>query len=534
MIIMKINEIFEKNINYNDRKVITTVNTDYFKLINEFSFTNCVLENFSKFFSFYNSQLENPKHNAVLISGKTETGKTYFLRIISSLLNNAIEINNETPFNYIKKIGKLNDDYLEMIEKNQNISRDVIYFNFDSKFYSNKNSILDCLFSEFNEIRGFCNCLPFVANFEKQLCLKNMFDDFKLEFKRIHGKEWEEVRDVFFFIYDDIIESAINIGFLNDDEAEKWFNNVEDYEFSIDEFCEEVNSYCEIKGNNHHILYFIDELNASISFNEKLIMEFQEVMDEISKKCNGKIFIIATSQLSLNKIDSNLSEFKLPSFNNIFETELFFNLENIIEAIKLSLLSKKSNVEYELIDDFNNNVELFNSMYFENFDIRKNDFVEWYPFLNYQFYLFIEILENFFKKITSKAFITWGKGRYNYFNYYQRVLNEFDYNEYGCLISFNLFFNVFDLISNQRKIFDNIKENKIIQEFDLEILKVIFMLDFTDEINTTSKNITTLMISNIKEDPFEFNKKIDESLERLMKENFIEKNKNSYNFIHNY
>ena len=136
MIIMKINEIFEKNINYNDRKVITTVNTDYFKLINEFSFTNCVLENFSKFFSFYNSQLENPKHNAVLISGKTETGKTYFLRIISSLLNNAIEINNETPFNYIKKIGKLNDDYLEMIEKNQNISRDVIYFNFDWKKYS--------------------------------------------------------------------------------------------------------------------------------------------------------------------------------------------------------------------------------------------------------------------------------------------------------------------------------------------------------------------------------------------------------------
>ena len=529
---MEINEIFEKNIN---RDIIVNVQVsdsskDYLiKLINEFSFTKSVLKNLSEFFSFYNSQLKSPKSNAVLISGKIGTGKSFFLKILSLLLNDNIEINNESSLNYIKT-EKLNDNLLNNIRKNQYTSKDSILFNFDSKitYYGNK-SILNCLFNEFNKIRGFCDYYPFVAYFEKQLCLKNMFDDFKLEFKRVYGEEWEDIRNDFFFIFTELIESTINIGFLDENEAEEWFNNLyECYEFSVDEFCEEINKYCEIKGNNHHIIFFIDELMASILYDKDLLIEFQDLMNQLSKNCMGKVFVIATSQLTIEDINSNLSELNIHNFTKIFQNELFFNLENIIDVIKLNLLSKKSDVKFQLTENLNNNLELFNSTYFDDFNIQVNEFVECYPFLNYQFNLFIEIFLSYYKKKTFKSFITWGAGHYSLVMYCQDVLCKISECEYGSLISFNLFFNELYLDHEYRKIFFN--ENKNISQFDLKILKVIFMLNFSDEIHITSKNITTLMISNVKEDPFELNKKIDKSLEWLVKEDLIEKNENSYKF----
>ena len=498
--------------------------SDYLvKFINEFSFTECVLKNLSEFFTFYNTQLEDPKSNAVLITGQPEVGKTYFLKMLSILLKNDNGTDKENSLEYIKKINKLDNVSLRNIEKNKNISRDIILFNF------NKDSFLNCLYSELNNLRGFCYTNPIVAYFEKELCLKNMFDNFKSEFKIITGEKWEKARDDFYFIYDEIMKSAINIGFLDENEAEEWFDNVQNYKFSIDEFCDEVNYYCKIKGDNHHIIYFIDELTTLIGND---IIEFQEIMDGISEKCLGNIFIIATSQLTLEKIDAKLSQLKLPNFTNIFETELFFDLENIIETIKLNLLIKKSHVEQELINKFNTNVMLFNSVYFEDFNIEKNDFVECYPFLNYQIELFIEILVNYFERDGFKGFINWGVGKYLYLNNCKTVLNEFADKKCGSLISFNLFFNVLILDSYQSKIFYNLKENKKITEFDLNILKIIFMLNFSDKINSTSKNLTTLMISDIEEDPFELNKKINKSLEKLLKENIIEKNDNLFNFVH--
>lgn len=523
---MKINEIFENDLTKNiDEVIINSTKLDFAKLINEFSFTDCVLENLLKFFSFYNSQLEYPKYNAVLISGEIETGKTYFLKMLSLLLDNSLEINNETPFNYIKKLGKINDNYLNNIEINQNISRDVIFIR--SLYYKN-DSFLHWLYNGFNGLLGFSNLLPHVAYFEKQLCIKNLYDDFKLEFKRINGNDWEKVRNEFYFIYQDIIDCVINIGFLNNEEAEKWFNIIlENYEFSVDEFCEEINSYCENKGNKHHILFLIDDIEL---FYKEFIIEFQEIINILSNKCKGNVFIIATTQLTLKQIDSMLFELKIANFTNIFATELFFNYNNIIEATKLKLLSKKNVFEYELENDFNN-IELFNSVYFDDFKIHKNDFVKCYPFLNYQLELFIEILKNYYN--SAKSFITWGEERYNLLNYCQKVLKEFIDNEYGSIISFNLFFNVLWFVDGHNRIFYIIKENKKITEFDLEVLKVIFMLDYSDKIEATSKNITTLMIQNINENPFELNKKIDKSLERLMKENLIEK-QNFYHFKNNY
>ena len=81
---------------------------------------------------------------------------------------------------------------------------------------------------------------------------------------------------------------------------------------------------------------------------------------------------------------------------------------------------------------------------------------------------------------------------------------------------------------NHIRLFYDLNESNNINSFDLEVLKVIFMLGYSDKIEASSKNITALMISNINENPFELNKKIDSSLTSLVNESLIKKDGKVY------
>ena len=59
------------------------------------------------------------------------------------------------------------------------------------------------------------------------------------------------------------------------------------------------------------------------------------------------------------------------------------------------------------------------------------------------------------------------------------------------------------------------------------------MVKYVKEIKATSKNITTLMISNINEDRLELNSKVDKSLKRLQEQTLIQKNGEIYSFLTN-
>ena len=59
------------------------------------------------------------------------------------------------------------------------------------------------------------------------------------------------------------------------------------------------------------------------------------------------------------------------------------------------------------------------------------------------------------------------------------------------------------------------------------------MIKYVKEIKATSKNITTLMISNINEDRLALNNKVDKSLKRLLDQTLIQKNGEVYSFLTN-
>jgi hypothetical protein len=68
---------------------------------------------------------------------------------------------------------------------------------------------------------------------------------------------------------------------------------------------------------------------------------------------------------------------------------------------------------------------------------------------------------------------------------------------------------------------------------DVEVLKVLFLIKWVKEMPKNLENIATLMVSHIDEDKIELKKKIEASLDRLVRETLIQKNGNEFIFLTN-
>ena len=69
--------------------------------------------------------------------------------------------------------------------------------------------------------------------------------------------------------------------------------------------------------------------------------------------------------------------------------------------------------------------------------------------------------------------------------------------------------------------------------FDVEVLKVLFMIKYVKEIKANPENLTTLMVSYIDEDRVVLRDKIEKSLKRLWGQTLVQKNGDIYSFLTN-
>jgi hypothetical protein len=102
----------------------------------------------------------------------------------------------------------------------------------------------------------------------------------------------------------------------------------------------------------------------------------------------------------------------------------------------------------------------------------------------------------------------------------------------GVLIPFNDFYRTADEFMdwNVKQIFARAKK-RMPDDFDNEVLKVLFMLKNVKEMEPTIERIATLMVSSIDEDKVVLKKRIKDSLDRLVAETFVQQNGDRYEFL---
>ncbi|TDQ04055.1 hypothetical protein C7957_102150 [Halanaerobium saccharolyticum] len=544
---MRIENMFKKDINREIRGVIKVAQNDEKVVENEleeYVVTNELEIHFQDFFEAYKKGIDNYTDKmGVWISGFFGSGKSHFLKILSYILDNR-EVKNKKARAFFDE--KLNDPMLLAdIQRASEIPSDVILFNVDSKSDSDskadKEAIVKVFMKVFNEHQGYCGSIPWLADLERRLDQDDNFQKFKNEFADIAGDKWENKREDFYFEEEAIIEALVRSTKMNEESAKHWYETSEDnYSISIEKFATSVKEYIEEKEDNHHVLFLVDEIGQYIGYDKKLMLNLQTVAEDLGVHCGGKAWVLVTSQEDLDKTIKKMPGKDYSKIMGRFDTRLSLSGANVDEVIKQRILAKNETAIDTLKLLYNDksavlkNIITFSegTRFMANYK-NATEFAEVYPFVPYQFKLLQQVFEEIRRHgVTGKHL---SEGERSLLSAFQEAAQTITDSEEGEIIPFSTFYRPIEsfLDSNIRRVIENAKMNDNLRNYDVEVLKLLFLIRYVNGVPANIENITTFLVSKIDEDKIELKKNIEESLRRLLKETLIQRNGEEYFFLTN-
>ena len=542
---IKLKSMFYKQIDRDIKGVIKVGQDDDENIkqeLEEYVVTGELNKHIDRFFEAYKTGIiGNTDKNGVWISGFFGSGKSHFLKILSYLLKNK-SIDGKKAINYFDD-KELDSFILANMKAAGDVSSDVILFNIDSKSDSksklNKEAIVNVFNKVFNEMQGFCGTMPWLADLEGQMAKDGVYEDFKEKFKEISGGEWEKCRSNFYFEEDSIVEALAETTKMSIDAARNWYNKAENnYSLSIDDFATKVKEYCDSKGKNHHVVFLVDEIGQYIGDNTQLMLNLQTVVEDLGTKCHGKCWVIVTSQEGLDEF----TKVKGNDFSKIqgrFNTRLSLSSANVDEVIKKRILRKTEGATshlkalYEQKESIIKNLLTFNDTAEMKLYKNSEDFAEVYPFIPYQFNLLQAAFNGVREHGASGKSLS--KGERSLLGAYQQVAIDYMESDSNILVPFSAFYKTIEtfLDSSIRSVIMNAEKNERLDEFDVEVLKLLFLVKYVKEIKANINNLATLLVDNIDISHRDLTFKVQESLKKLIRETLVQKNGEEYVFLTN-
>ena len=541
---MKIKKMFYKEIDRDIKGVIKIGQDDDANVhqeLEEYVVTRELGRHFSTFFEAYREAINNYTDKmGVWISGFFGSGKSHFLKILSYLLENK-EVKGKRAISYFD--DKIEDaSVLADIKASGDVSADVILFNIDSKADSdsrtNKESIVSVFNKVFNEMRGFCGSLPWLADLEAQMVKEGTYEAFKARFEELSGESWIEAREDFYFEEDNIVKALADTTKMSIEAARNWYNKAEDnYSLSVEKFANKVKEYIESKGREHHVIFLVDEMGQYIGDDVGLMLNLQTVVEDLGTYCGGKAWVIVTSQQDIDTV----TKVRGNDFSKIqgrFNTRLSLSSANVDEVIKRRILYKNETAKETLKLYYADKEAIIKNLITFSADTPEmkifktaEDFIDVYPFIPYQFRLLQSVFTAIRQHGASGKHLS--EGERSLLSAFQEAAIKYMDKEVGALVPFSAFYETIEtfLDHNIRTVFIHAEDNDRLSSMDVEVLKVLFLIKWVKEMPKNLENIATLMVSHIDEDKIELKKKIEASLDRLVKETLVQKNGNEYIFL---
>lgn len=550
---MLIKDMFRKKIDRELQGVIVVgqnENSNIAQELDEYVVTNELQKHFADFFTAYKKGIKGttPKMG-VWISGFFGSGKSHFLKILSYLLANKT-VNGKTALQYFKDDNKITDaTVLADMQLAADTSTDVILFNIDSKSEAtgkqNKEAIVSVFLKVFNELQGYYGSIPHLANLERNLDKNGKFEEFKTVFAQVHNDTWENSRQDFDFIQDDIVEVLDKIDFMSKEAARNWCETTtEPYQISIENFAKRVKEYIDKKGNDHHVVFLVDEVGQYIGDNSNLMLNLQTVTEDLGKECKGKCWIVVTSQQDIDSITA--TPVKGNDFSKIqgrFDTRLSLSSANVDAVIKKRILAKTDTAtqSLQLLYDEKNtiikNLIVFNDGIEKKLYASADDFAEVYPFVPYQFNLLASTLTTIRRHGASGKHLS--EGERSMLALFKESAMQLMNKETGALVPFYKFYDTLaNFLDSSHSIvisraYDSgyINPDKQQNVFAINVLKALFLIKYVKEIKPNLENITSLMVENIDDDRLTLKAKVETALKLLTSQTLVQKLGETYTFL---
>lgn len=555
---MLLKEMFEKKIDRDIQGVIIVGQSEAENVaqeLDEYVVTKELQKHFADFFSAYKKGIvgTTPKMG-VWISGFFGSGKSHFLKILSYLLANK-SVGDRKAIDYFvddsltggkpKIVDRI---VLADMKLAADTDTDVVLFNIDSKSdggsKQNKDAIVNVFLKVFNEMQGFCGAIPFLADLERKLTEEGRYNEFKQKFEEVYGEAWEDSRQDFDFIQDDVVQVLTEINFMSEAAARNWCEKAaEPYQISIEDFAKRVKAYIDRKGNHHHVVFLVDEIGQYIGEDSKLMLNLQTVTEELGKECMGKAWVIVTSQQDIDSV----TKVKGNDFSKIqgrFDTRLSLSSANVDEVIKKRILEKKETPAQTLRLLYGQKTTIIKNLIMFNDGVEKklyadeNDFACVYPFVPYQFNLLASVLTSIRTHGASGKHLS--EGERSMLAMFKESAMEYKECEVGTIIPFYAFYDALEnfLDHSHRGVIIRAYENDIINPehkekvFAVDVLKVLFMIKYVDKmVVANSDNIISLMASNIDDDRIALKEKVEDALKILTRQNLVQRNGDIYVFL---
>ena len=517
--------------------------------LDEYVVTPELQRHFADFFAAYAKSIHGTTTKmGVWISGFFGSGKSHLLKILAYILDNDL-IGDKYAIDYFVDDEKIKDP---MVLANMKLAADtpadVILFNIDAKSESNgksnKDAIVNVFLKVFNNSLGFCGAIPYVADLERELSNNGRYEEFQAAYEKETGHSWLDTRHEFLSRQDGVVDALVAMGYMSENAAWNWCEKaIGEYRISIEDFAKRVKTYIDRQGSDHHVVFLVDEIGQYIGEDSKLMLNLQTVTEELGRECQGKAWVIVTSQQDIDSI----TRVKGNDFSKIqgrFDTRLSLSSTNVDTVIKKRILDKNDTAAeslrllYEQKASIIKNLIVFNDGVEKKLYSSGKNFAEVYPFIPYQFNLLASVLTSIRTHGASGKHLS--EGERSMLALFKESAAKLRDREMGVLVPFHLFYDALEnFLDHSHKsvitrAYDNSKINPEHQESDvfaINVLKTLFMIKYVLEIEPNLDNITSLMIGSIDDDRIDLKNKVEEALKVLDSQKVIQKNGSRYIFL---
>ena len=473
----------------------------------------------------------NVSHNGIWINGFYGSGKSHFLKYLRYLFHKDYA---EKAFNrLVAAVKECTDNDIAFPVSNTDIDGlrhwvleraniEIVMFNIGSVHNSRTNSqntFTEVFWSEYHRHRGFNPFNLALAQYlEKPLAEAGKLEEFKAMMPN-----WDRDASVYIRTMVDMVLAKAKTLLPS---------------LSVD-----MIKSAEGKGDDFRLLFLVDEVSQFIDSRKGLLLQLQEVATELNNKCNSKIWVTCTAQQDLSEVVSG-SQIRQTddAYGKImgrFTIKVSLSASKPEYITKVRLLEKNGEGESCLIDLYKQKKAALETQFqlptsFNAYET-KEDFVDFYPFLPYQFKLIKLVLDN----LVDIDFVDKQQGgtERSIIKVAHTTAKLAKNEEVGSLIAFDKFYETVirgsltalgqRAISNGMGMVEEI-ENEDERIFAKRILEVLFLICHLQDSNklvfpATLYNVVTLLMTRVDDNRNDIKDKAENVLDYLCSKNIIRK-----------
>lgn len=510
--------------------------------VKEYVVTTELKKHFIKFFNEYSESFDTPTDNVgVWITGFFGSGKSHFLKMLSYLLENK-KIDGKKTVDYFEE--KFDDQLSFMnVQKCVQVPTETILFNIDVEGSVQKDdtAVLRVFAKVFYEHLGFYGKDLKLAKLEQYISNQGKMEVFKEAFKRIRGKDWEEARGTYQFFKKAVIQAVVECGAMSEEDATLWFSDKTPVDYSVGQLVDEIKAYVDSKPKGFRLLFMIDEAGQYIGTNTSMLLNLQSLIEKLGSVCRGQVWIVATGQEALDE----MIKVRTDEFSRImarFAIRLSLTSSSVGEVIEKRLLTKTDEANAILDDVYENNENVLSNLYAFVTDVgdikgytSEDEFARIFPFVPYQF----TIMQKVFNEIRKHGHA--GKhqssGERSMLNGFQESAQRIKHKNELTLVPMYAFYDTLHsfLDTSVRSVIERAERaannGDGLTVEDVNLLKLLYLVRYIDDIKSNVENLTILMADSITVDKIVLRQQVEDSLNRLQKQNYVARNGEIYQFL---